>query len=1119
MAVRNESVRLSLDDDFTTKMVRAAVATALLKKELGGLDGTSVKTSKSVGPLGNEIERIGKSSRTANSDINKLTGRLAVFRDIALVAGPAIAPLGAAAIGGLVAMTAQLGALAGGLGVTLLAVNGLGDGLKALDAYQLEPTAENLAKLRDELKNLGPAGEDFVRMLDSIEPNLKTLQNAAREGFLPGAEEGLEALLQRLPELRKLIRGLAEEMGGLVAGGGKALAGDGFDDFFHFLRTDGIDILHDTGKAIGNLGETVANLFVAFGGVETDFSGGLLDFTEGLAEASANLDSNAGFQEFVQYIKTEGPHALETLGSIADMFLQIVEAAAPLGGPVLTALTAVSKVIAAVADSDIGTPIFAGLAALTLFNRAVTLTAKLNAATFGGPGVALLKGYAADLGTVVTAQDRATMSAEQLAAAEKTRDTAQAGLVKGAGRAALAGAGLALSMSGVADSVGLANTAMLGVAGPWGAAAGFALDMWNATDGAQASIEGLNAAIASGDLDALTSQIADARAGLSDLKDDQEHLSLGEAALSIIPGGISLGDADTFMGQLNGTTGEWKDTLAAAQAEAERLAAAHADVAAGIPSLVAPLAGLRVGLEQAAEAATLEAQALEDAVDAMRAKRAEALRAVDAELNYQKAILDANKGLKENGKDFSKTTEAGIANRELVYGLADAWNQQSDAAKNAKGSLSAARKNFIETATELGATAAQAKNLADRLFEIPPKRKIDILIDTGRASAELIALKARIDAIKGKTVDVIVNTVRPMGGQVPTDEQATGPSGTPHKKGHSFGGFTGRGGHLEPAGIVHRNEVVIPERYALPDMDFLARRYPDLPGFAAGGVVGGRGIGTAISSALAGGIGPNSQLFGLGSSWLSLSELAERISHLTLKQIKSLGDDIDLVSKKNLPGLSKALDMATEAAEKRLDKERSRRDDIASEMASLAATVSSGLRSDIFAQNSNPWATSIGGVANANATLQGDINQGQMFTGLVGQLQGLGLHGGALQSLLEQAAQSNNLGLLQQFAGASATDLGNYQSLYDLRDQTLGNSGQATGQAVFGAAYAAQTKVLEQTRDETKGLRQDVKNVQKAIARLNKDQKQAHQDGAAYVSESVNGAASAGHRRGRRGPR
>jgi len=64
-------------------------------------------------------------------------------------------------------------------------------------------------------------------------------------------------------------------------------------------------------------------------------------------------------------------------------------------------------------------------------------------------------------------------------------------------------------------------------------------------------------------------------------------------------------------------------------------------------------------------------------------------------------------------------------------------------------------------------------------------------------------------------------------------------------QGYSGGGFTGRGGVMQPAGIVHKGEYVVPQKYVnqstgLPDANFLSQLQNGMRGFAMGGFVGGQ---------------------------------------------------------------------------------------------------------------------------------------------------------------------------------------------------------------------------------------------------------------------------------------
>ena len=62
MAVRNEVVRLSLDDDFTSGMARAALATHALGNELDSLSGNAVRSSRATQSVNKEVDHLGDST-------------------------------------------------------------------------------------------------------------------------------------------------------------------------------------------------------------------------------------------------------------------------------------------------------------------------------------------------------------------------------------------------------------------------------------------------------------------------------------------------------------------------------------------------------------------------------------------------------------------------------------------------------------------------------------------------------------------------------------------------------------------------------------------------------------------------------------------------------------------------------------------------------------------------------------------------------------------------------------------------------------------------------------------------------------------------------------------------
>jgi len=147
-------------------------------------------------------------------------------------------------------------------------------------------------------------------------------------------------------------------------------------------------------------------------------------------------------------------------------------------------------------------------------------------------------------------------------------------------------------------------------------------------------------------------------------------------------------------------------------------------------------------------------------IDAMREQRSEAIRAANAEINYQASIDDARKSLKDNGKTLDITTEKGRANRSALLDMAAAWNDLSNKEKNSLGARKAAIDQFADMAVKMGMDEDKARALAKRILEIPSK-KITVTADTSAAQA---AVNRFITDNNGRTVRINIDGSRTAGG-------------------------------------------------------------------------------------------------------------------------------------------------------------------------------------------------------------------------------------------------------------------------------------------------------------------------------------------------------------------
>lgn len=183
--------------------------------------------------------------------------------------------------------------------------------------------------------------------------------------------------------------------------------------------------------------------------------------------------------------------------------------------------------------------------------------------------------------------------------------------------------------------------------------------------------------------------------------------------------------------------------------------------------------------------------------------------AVSANAAYGKALAAADDTIK-NARDHVKgysmgideSTVAGSANADMLGGLAKA---SEDAAKKQlaldgdtaryQATLAAGRQAVIDRALALGATAAQAQALADKVAAIPTEKDIKVLMDTNPAQDKMDGFVTRNDGRRIKmTVDIT----------------GKGTASIPGLGNVAFdgGGYTGDGGKFQKAGVVHRAEFV-----------------------------------------------------------------------------------------------------------------------------------------------------------------------------------------------------------------------------------------------------------------------------------------------------------------------
>ena len=701
-------------------------------------------------------------AKTFTASLDTSTDRMTNLTQSALALGPALVPLSAVAVPAISGLTNQLAFATAGAGVAALAFSGVGDALKATNDYALEPSAANFEKMQETLATLGPSGQRFVGFLQELRPEMQRLQDAAQDGLFPGVESGLTDLMDLLPNAERIISQIATGMGQVIAEAGDNLNDPRWQEFFAFLEHEAKPTLVTMGRTLGNFAEGFANLWMAFDPLSDQFSKSFLDMSRDFAKWTDGLSQTEGFQDFVAYIQENGPKAFDALSSLGNAFLQIVEAAAPVGAAVLPVIEAVGDAIATIADSDLG-PVIIGIVSLTsAYARLLVLSQKVNSSAIGGMfGKSSFGGAARaakDIGPATRAYldyGAALGSAGAKTAGFATTTQRLGASLKGTAKLAGGAGGLAFIMSDLDDKMGLTNTAMGAMIGstigPWGtaigAAAGLAIDLTHQVDDAGESVK----------------RFQQAFAGAGSLKDQ-------EAVISAFKDQIKMFE-DVDAGFLQDDIEKLKTGLEPLEKQHE------ADARAADDARFAEF-GLSNAMRDASDSARAETIALLDNIRTKNEAADAAENAFSAETNYRRALKDAQAQAKKTNAGIEGSSDAALKNREALDTLAGAWNRVADAGGKTSADMKKAKSNFIQAAIGMGVSRTAAKRLADELFHIPsPKPKVTV---TGETQAKIAAWRIRtaIASIRGKSVNVYVNTIkRAIGGAFADGGYITGPGG------------------------------------------------------------------------------------------------------------------------------------------------------------------------------------------------------------------------------------------------------------------------------------------------------------------------------------------------------
>jgi len=254
--------------------------------------------------------------------------------------------------------------------------------------------------------------------------------------------------------------------------------------------------------------------------------------------------------------------------------------------------------------------------------------------------------------------------------------------------------------------------------------------------------------------------------------------------------------------------------------------------------------------------------------------RAATLRNEISDLDKQqaenaKALAEAQ-DITGNANSVSGDSPQGRQNRQALLGLVQNYQSyigvlaESGASQDElRDATAKAKAEFIDQARELGfaedSVQLYAQAFDDVTFAINNvPRNITVDFNANPALQALNELNAKLDQSinKARELNNVTNTPNPAplnpSGRTDAEVKRLAAQWSANLKSSGWpfddfasGGFTGRGGKMDPAGIVHKGEYVVPKQFVnqstgMPDANFLAQLQNGMRSYAMGGFVGGQ---------------------------------------------------------------------------------------------------------------------------------------------------------------------------------------------------------------------------------------------------------------------------------------
>ena len=297
------------------------------------------------------LDQLASSATRASGQVRGVTAAI-------LAVGPALVPLVAVGTAGALALGA--GFLAAGAGVAAFGgviysvykpVTDALDKMKTQqDAFNRAVTdkqrATALAKEEAIWNSLTASQQRAAQGISQLQSAWQKLVDTMTNSTLDVTGRALSMLASAIPALTPMLMDMTVQFDGLLTSLEASVQSPFWQRFLANMSEIAGPMAASLVRSFGNIITGIAGILSAFLPMSSQVTFGLEDLTARFSRWGQELGSSPGFRAFTAYVLEAWPIVRSTIRAVADAFVELIQAAAPIGESILKSIRGVAQAIA-----------------------------------------------------------------------------------------------------------------------------------------------------------------------------------------------------------------------------------------------------------------------------------------------------------------------------------------------------------------------------------------------------------------------------------------------------------------------------------------------------------------------------------------------------------------------------------------------------------------------------------------------------------------------------------------------------------------------------------------------------------------------------------------------------